>query len=268
MKISLLNTIGCATLAVLLFAGCGAKKVKDAENIEVTKEEAFQSVTSYPIPTSFELIQLISKAGASYIISICNPVENMNKYLTEKEKCINLGIYGADLAYATTYQMTQEIMSYLDVTKKLVENLNISIGFNKQLAERVEKNIGNKDSLIMIITNSYYDTYKYLVQNGKDNQSLIVIAGSWIEGLYITSQIAMTSRDNKDFVAIMADQKTALSTIMELLKARSGDADVDSVIALLKPIVEVYDKVEGNTLTAAQLEKITNVITEIRTSVI
>lgn len=256
-------------LAMALLVSCGAKKAKEAENIEVTKEEAFENVTSYPIPTSFEVIQLINKAGASYIISICNPVDNVSKYFTDKDKALNLGIYGADLAYATTYQMKQETMNYLNVSKKLIDELNISTGFNRQLAESVEKNIDNKDSLILIITNSYYDTYQSLIKNGKDNQSLMVIAGSWIEGLFITSQIALSSRENNDFVAIMANQKAALSTVMELLKARSGnDAEIIEAINLLNPMVDAYAPVEGSTLTNEQFQNIVENIIKVRNSII
>jgi len=94
---------------------------------------------------------MINKAGASFIIGICNPIDNVGKYMTEKTKAINLGIYGADLAYSTTYQMKQETMNFLKVCRQLVEELNINAGFTPELAINVEKNIDNKDSLINIL---------------------------------------------------------------------------------------------------------------------
>lgn len=256
-------------LAVIVLNSCGTKQAKEAEELEtVSKEQAFEGVTSYPIPTSFEVIQMINKAGASYILSICNPVDNANKYFTEKAKAINLGIYGADLAYSTTYQMKQETMNYLKVSKKLIDELNITTGFNRQLAERVESNIDNKDSLILIITDSFYDSYKYLVENGKDNMSLMVITGSWVEGLYITSQIALTSRNNTEFVKIMANQKAPLSKLIELLKVRSAEAEIVEILNALNPINEVYNGVQGETLTNDQFQAIVENITKIRNSLV
>lgn len=256
-------------LATLMLNSCGTKQAKEAEELEtVSKEQAFEGVTSYPIPTSFEVIQMINKAGASFILDICNDVKNADKYFTEKEKAINLGIYGADLAYSTTYQMKQETMNYLKVSKKMIDELNISTGFNRQLAERVEKNIDNKDSLILIITDSFYDSYKYLVENGKDNMSLMVITGSWVEGLYITSQIALTSRNNVEFVKVMASQKAPLTKLMELMQARSAEADVAELINTLKPIVDVYNGVQGETLTNEQFQAIVENVTKIRNSFI
>lgn len=260
-----LQIMAFSAMAILIFNSCGTKQAKEAEELEsVSKEQAFEGVTSYPIPTSFEVIQLINKAGASYILSICNPVDNASKYFTEKAKALNLGVYGADLAYSTTYQMKQETMNYLNVSKKLIDELNISTGFNRELAQKVEKNIDNKDSLILIITDSFYDSYKYLVENGKDNLSLMVITGSWVEGLYITSQIALTSRNNTEFIKIMANQKAPLSKLEELMQPRAQDKEIGELISALKPIVDIYSKVEGETLTNEQFQAIVENITKVR----
>ncbi|MCB8964238.1 MAG: hypothetical protein H6536_04265 [Bacteroidales bacterium] len=264
-----MRIMAMTAMAVLVLSSCGTKQAKEAEDLEtVTKEEAFEGVTTYPIPTSFEVVQLINQAGASYILSICNPADNVSKYFTEKAKALNLGIYGADLAYSTTYQMKQETMNYLKTSKKLIDELNINTGFNRQLAERVDANIDNKDSLILIITDSFYDSYKYLVENGKDNLSLMVITGSWVEGVYITSQIAITSRNNTEFVKILANQKAPLAKLVELMQARSAEPEIAELVNTLKPIVDIYNGVQGETLTNEQFEAIVENITKIRNSLV
>jgi hypothetical protein len=75
---------------------------------------------------------------------------------------LNLGVYGADLSYAGTYEMNQEIMKYLQVSKQLIEELNISTSFNRGFVERVERNLEDKDSLINIVSESFNDTYVFL----------------------------------------------------------------------------------------------------------
>lgn len=269
MKIqNTLRVVAMTALVALALNSCGTKQAKEAEELEVTKEQAFEGVTNYPIPTSFEVIQMINNAGASFIIGICNKVDNADKYFTEKEKAINLGIYGADLAYSTTYQMKQETMNFLKVSKKMIDELNITSGFNRQLAERVETNIDNKDSLILIITDSFYDSYKYLVENGKDNLSLMVITGSWVEGLYITTQIAETSRNNAEFIKIIANQKAPLSKLMELLQARSAEAEVMELINTLDPVYKIYNDVQCDVLTNEQYKAIVENISKIRNSLV
>ncbi|PKP36481.1 MAG: hypothetical protein CVT98_07795 [Bacteroidetes bacterium HGW-Bacteroidetes-15] len=264
----LLSMVVVAFLFAAVSCGGGAKQA-DTDTTDVrTKDETFKTVTKYPIPTSFEVIKLLNKAGASYILSLNNPVENVDKYFTEKSKALNLGVYGADLSYASTYQMKQETMNYLKVSKKLIDDLQISTAFNKDFAQKVEDNIDNKDTLIQVITDSFYDTYEFLINEGKDNLSLLVMVGSWTEGLYITSQMAVISKDNKDLLKIIANQKEPLNTLYGLLEAVSEDATIAEVMVMLNPLKEVFDKVEGDILTQDQFVQVEELSTKIRESII
>jgi len=256
-------------VAVMFFIACGNRQAKEAEDTSLTtKEDAFKSVTKYPIPTSFEVIKLLNTAGASYILSISNPVENVDKYIPAKSKALNLGIYGADLSYASTYQMKQETMNYLKVSKKLIDELQITSAFNVEFAQRIEKNLDNKDSLIRIISDSFYDTYEFLVNNGKDNTSLLVMTGSWIEGLYITSQIAVISKDNDDMLKIISNQKEPLTKLMELMQPYSEDKDISETIALMKPLMDIYSTIGTDKITQEQFDAISKSVSDIRNNII
>lgn len=273
MKTNTLNfaklpVIVLALVAIFVISSCGTKQAKEAEESSTTKEEAFKSVTKYPIPTSFEVIKLLNSAGATYILSLSNPVENVDKYFTEKSKAINLGIYGADLSYASTYQMKQETMNYLKVSKKLIDELQITSAFNLKFAERIEKNIDNKDSLISIISDSFYDTYEFLMNNGKDNTSLLVMTGSWIEGLYLTTQIAVISKNSEDIIKIIANQKEPLNKLMELLQPNVADAAIGEMVESLKPLVELFSGIQGDVITQEQYSNISNAVTQLRNSII
>lgn len=264
----LLSMAVVLSLFAAVSCGGGAKQAETDTTEVKTKDETFKSVTKYPIPTSFEVIKLLNKAGASYILSLNNPIENVDKYFTEKSKALNLGVYGANLSYASTYQMKQETMNYLKVSKQLIDDLQISTAFNKDFAEKVEANIDNKDTLIQIITDSFYDTYEYLLNEGKDNLSLMVMVGSWTEGLYITSQMAVISKDNHDLMKIIANQKDPLNTLFDLLEASKEDEAIAEVITMLNPLKEVFDSVEGDTLTKEQFEKIEKESAKIRKAII
>ncbi|HPF93281.1 MAG TPA: hypothetical protein PLV65_05070 [Tenuifilaceae bacterium] len=256
------------TLAFTLSSCGGGAKQAETETTDISKEETFKSVTKYPIPTAFEVIKMLDKAGASYIISLNNPTENVDKYFTEKSKALNLGVYGADLSYASTYQMKQETMNYLNVSKKLIDDLKISTAFNKDFAQRVEDNIDNKDELIKIITDSFYDTYEFLLNEGKDNVSLLVMTGSWIEGLFITTQIAVTSENNNDFLTIIANQKDPLNKLFELMQPFAEDEIISEMMKTLKPLKAIFDQVEGEAVTQEQFDAIEKEVTTIRTGIV
>ena len=259
-----------SVVMILAMVSCGgrAKQAEGENNNVETKDQAFKSITKYPIPTAFEVVKLLNKAGASYILSLNNPVENVDKYFTEKSKALNLGVYGADLSYASTYQMKQETMNYLNVSKKLIEELQVISAFNKDFAKRVEENLDNKDNLIQIITDSFYDTYEFLNNEGKDNISLLVMAGSWVEGLYITAQISIVSQNDEDFLKIIANQKEPISKLFELMELAANDVSVAEVMEMLKPLKAIFDNIEGETLSVEHFGKIEQEVTRVRSIII
>ena len=174
------STLGMITLLAMMLFGCNtSKKKSDATegSLEAppTKEDVIEDLSGYPIPTSFELTELIYEAGAPYILSLSNEPEKAGNYITQKDKALNIGIYGADLCYASTYMMKQGTMLYLEASKTLLDELGISTPFNVDYAQRVENNLDNRDSLIMIVGDSFYDTWDYLVENKQDVLARLVV---------------------------------------------------------------------------------------------
>lgn len=231
------------------------------------KDELVREVIDYPLPTSFEVTKLLIDAGAGYILDICNRTENSGKYISLKSKALNLGIYGADLSYAATYNQTQETMQYLEVSAKLIDELQISSAFNQTLVDRVEQNLDNVDSLIIIISDSFYETYEYLQANEQDNLSLLVIAGSWIEALYITTQISIISSDNEKIVEIISDQRSSLTELIELLEEVKDNQMISEVYTGLSNIKVLYDA-SGTPLKPEELEKLIQATESLRKSIV
>lgn len=255
----------------MVFTYCSSSK-KDSEKAEEKKQELEEFVETqfeYPIPTSFEVTKMLQDANAEYSEEIPNDSKNVDKYVAEWQKALNLGVYGADLSYASTFDKQQESVEYLNASRKLIEELNISTAFNKSLADRIEKNLENKDSLILIITESFYQTYNYLNQNGDEKTSLLVVAGSVIEGLYITSELIKASDYNADLMAVLAAQKDQVSKLTALMEAHSGDENVNRVLPFLRYVSLFYDQIgESNEITKGQFDDVSSSIAEMRQEIV
>lgn len=91
-----LSIYGLSFAFVLTSCGGGQQASTEAQDENLPKDSLVKEVTKYPLPTAFEVTNLLNKAGASYILSLSNSTSNVDKYFTEKSKAINLGIYGAD----------------------------------------------------------------------------------------------------------------------------------------------------------------------------
>jgi hypothetical protein len=234
--------------------------VKEAIEKEV---EEFVS----PLPSSFEITQMLNEIGISYILGLSNPTSNVDRYFTEKSKALNLGVYGADLSYASTYHMKQDVMLYLEATKKLTDELEISSAFNETLVESIEKTLDNKEELIEIITNSFNDTYDFLYQNGKASLSLLVIGGSWIEGLFLTTHVSANIYHNYEIVKIIHGQKESLEKLLDILSEYKEDQIIQEFIDDLGPLKEIYDNI-GETLNEEQVNAISSAVETLREKII
>lgn len=261
-------------LIVSLMNCSGGKKGgptdEKSSDAKLNKEELQKKVEEvvYPLPTAFEVTEMINDIEASYIIGLANETSNVDKYFTEKDQAINLGVYSADLSYASTYNMKQEVMNYMDASENLVVELGITGAFSVNFVDQVEANIDNKDKLVELITQSFYDTYEYLVKNNKEDLSLLVLAGTWVEAMYISCNISETVYHNPELVKVIMHQKTSLNELIELLKPHKEHESIQSVLADLKPIKEVYDSVSDTGITEAQLMSIIEQTNKVRNKII
>jgi hypothetical protein len=249
----------CAAALLVVSAGCIGRPKKTPPTATA------QQAINYPVPTAYEVTSLINRSGAAYVIGITNPTSRYESYLTESRKAFALGVYGADLAYVSTYNMKQETLDYMKALRRMVDDLEVSTNFNVELAKRIEDNIDNKDSMIVIISKSFHDTYSFFMNNGRDDISLFVLAGTWVEGLYITAQVAITSLRNEDILQVVANQKESLETLWKLIEARAPqNEELAQLLVTLTPIREEYDDITKGKVTTQEADQIFNVIEKIR----
>ena len=271
-KAAVVFVLGSVMISFANCSGGNKEKSKDSTSAKATleKKDLEKKVRDvvYPLPTAFEVTEMINKIEASYIIGITNPTDNVDKYFTDKEQAMNLGVYSADLSYASTYKMQQEIMSFMEASQDLVVELGITGAFSTDFIDEVEANINDKEKLTDLITNSFYDTYEYLVKNNKEDLSLLVLSGTWIEAMYISCNITETVYNNPELVKIILNQKSSLDKLIELLTPDASHESIQSVLADLKPIKSVFDKVDEKGITEAQLNQIIEQTTVLRNKIV
>lgn len=246
-----LNLFTLAVAATMLCA-CGSEsdeheEVNAVDTIDAsnTKDTKAQNVF-YSIPSPVETTSLLKAAGAKYNKNYLNPIENLSKYESVKAKALNLGVYGSDLSFTSIFDQTQESMLYLRCTNTLASKLGISGAFDEKTTERIESNMENRDSLLAIISDSYWTADAYLKDNGQPGISGLIIAGGWIEGLYIATQIANTTK-NESIITRIGEQKLSLDNLIGLLEShKSENEGIAEVLTSLTELKQIYDTVNGS----------------------
>ncbi len=258
-----LKYITVALTSTVLFAcGSGSSDHDDLSNTDTvdaskTKDTKAQNVF-YSIPSPIETTSLLKSAGAKYNKNFLNPIENLSKYESVKSKALNLGVYGSDLSFTSIFDQTQESMLYLRCTNTLASKLGISGAFDEKTTERIESNMENRDSLLGIISDSYWTADAYLKDNGQPGISALIIAGGWIEGLYIATQIANTTK-NEAITTRIGEQKLSLDNLVALLDShKSENEGIAEVLGYLNELKQIYDTVSsaaGETTVTTDKEK-------------
>lgn len=253
MKYIAITRFAFAIAATAIISSCGSSTENEnisandtTSNVSAEKDTRAQNVF-YSIPSPIETTSLLKAAGAKYNASYLNPLENVSKYSTAAARALNLGVYGSDLSFTSIFDQTQESMLYLRCTNKLATSLGISGAFDESTTSRIEANLENRDSLLTIISDSYWNADNYLKENGQPGVSALIIAGGWIEGLYIATQIANATK-NDDIAKRIGEQKLSLDNLVALLDTyKTSNDGVNTTLTQLKELKQIYDGIDVKT---------------------
>lgn len=211
----------------------------DSSAIDVNDEVVSAENVFVYVPSPIETASLLRSAGARYNKDLLNLPQNSSRYSTTGTQALNLGIYGTDLAFAGIFDQHAETMVYLDCTGKLADALHVSSAFNTERHQRLESNINNRDSVLSIITDTYWDCDALLHENKQQYASALMIAGGWIEGLYLACKVAEETNNNDIRIRIV-EQRSSLDKLLLLLD-KQDNADVKAISAELKDLKKLFD---------------------------
>ncbi len=242
-----------------------SEKALELEQVQTLEKEIEKNV--YPLPTSAEVIKMLSELEVGYIMGIANPVASARKYLTSSEKAINMGVFGADLSYATLYNIQQEVLNYLDAIRSLANDLNMSQIYDETLYDRIRQNQDKKEELVTILTEAFDKTYAYLSENDQQALALLVVGGAWVEGMYLTTHVSEAAYQVAGISKVLIEQKESFDLFIEITEPYLTDQNVKEFVDKLEPIRKVYSGLTTS-LTNQNIVDITKAIETIRGQII
>lgn len=247
---NILTTGLLATTFAILFSAChsgsvegNAPTAEDTASIQNSQRVVKAQTVFFSLPSPVETTMLLKKAGTTFNKDYLNPSKNVSNYSSTSSKALNLGVYGTDLSYTGIFDQTQEMMLYMKSVSSLAKDLSIVGAFDERTIARTEKNINNRDSLLQIISDAFWSSDSYLKDNNRSVTSALILAGGWIEGLYIATSVAGTVNNNEINTRI-AEQKLSLENLIGLLESYETDENINSLLIGLKELQKNYDGVE------------------------
>ena len=200
--------------------------------------------TLFSLPSPYQLTMMVKNADVKFNESLMNPVGNNSNYTSQFQKCVNLGVYGADLAYLNIYEQMPLVMNVFSVSKVLANDLDLLATFNNELVSRVEKNIDNNDSLLYIMTNTYRDIDIYLKESRRQKEGALILAGGWVEAMYILTQLAVDTK-NQELIQHVGESKQPLDNLVKILTPYySGNQEIKELLDSLMDLTNDFEGVE------------------------
>jgi hypothetical protein len=278
-------------LIAIGLASCGSSSSDKDKNSSEFKEaedslkEQIEEVI-YNIPSPSEIPYLLQATGAEFNESLLNPRTKVDQYASRTDKAaLNLGVYAADIGYLSSYDKTQEAIDYLNSTKTLADNLGVIGSFDVEVLQKFEANISNKDSLTKLLDRTIKKTESYLKDDKRNKLSALVVTGSFVEGLYISTGLIksypkdLLPDDKRNLVLtplirVVLEQKKSVSDLLKMLNSVEQTEPVTSIVTELKALEAAYaslnieEQIKNNkanmVLTDKNLIEITNIVERMR----
>ncbi|KPK88194.1 MAG: hypothetical protein AMS27_00100 [Bacteroides sp. SM23_62_1] len=201
-------------------------------------EEIVQNVSS-PI----EMAALIKELGIPFSTKYLSTTDYVDKYNTSFKMAYSLGVFGADLGYLNIYDKSTQIVDYLTAINKLADGLKVGQFFDFNTLKRLATSRENIDSLMFISVNSFNNMDSYLRENNRGHLSALMIAGTWIEGMYLVTQVAEEKRSN-ELNERIGEQKINLNNIMLILNNYKDHEAIADMIKTLSELKNEFDNIE------------------------
>ena len=257
----------------VILSACGSKQDEldvsgdDSMNVGTDSQKISAQNVFNNIPSRSTILDLTKQANAEYNSQFLNIPDDVNKYALESSRALNLGIYGADLNVASIYDQTQETMLFFKCVSILAKHIGVSNSFDENMGDRMTANQENRDSTLSIISQAFKSADLTLRKNNRPGTSTLLVAGAWIEGLYVACQTAKETK-SEPIVKEIFSQNKSLTNLISLLKSTKVADEAAYITTDLQSIKLMMDEKTDGIFTVDALKNLDSKITGLRTKII
>jgi hypothetical protein len=237
-------------IAAFLLAACGQRT---SENLEVNLDDVDIGEPQISSETTNEIIQniaspvevaaLIHELNVPYSTQYLADPDALSTSTTNYEMAYSLGALSANLGYLNMYEKTGSAVNVLSSIQRLADALQIGQFFDFATIKRLATTSPDRDSLMFITVNSFNKMENYLRESGRSNLSALMIAGVWMEGLYLSTQVAMQNSSG-DLRSMIGEQKLILNDLLLILNNYKDEGIIAGYIKDLELLKTIFDEVK------------------------
>jgi hypothetical protein len=218
-----------------MLCACGptdSSTAEETDTLDQTRLDELTEIIETPIAEDVPLFKL-KEAQSEFDETLLNSIDQVDGYLQGEDKAaLNMGVYATDALYLAIYDKTSEYIMFSNVCQRIGSEIGVRDGFSGAVAQRLDANAGNADSICRILTSAIRTARSTLEEDGQDRIAAMIAIGSFAENLFLLC----TSIRNHPNAQGPQDGRftTLIPTVRATLKQRAS----------LKPILERLARLE------------------------
>jgi hypothetical protein len=200
----------------------------------------------FNVPSPLQLAGILKNTNTPFNKELLSDVSLRQNYTTSFKQALNTGVYGADLGYINVYEQLPDAAAYFGAIRALTSELGILNSFSERTMQRIERNNGDKDSLLYIASLIYRESDYYLMNSDRNEISALIIAGGWVESLYLIVNAGKDGALTPSLKELIGEQKHPLNNLIELLRpyyGKLGNVGYDTFLENLSDLAGIFDEI-------------------------
>ena len=197
----------------------------------------------FSIPSPIQTAYFIKEMNLPFDGDLLSDDRKTGQYVDEYSQALNLGIYGADLAYSSIYDQKGTSIRYLASIEKLTSQLGLSSTFDADFMSRFEKNNGNEDSLVGLMSDAFSKADNFLKSANRKSTSALILTGGWIEMMYFANELG-AQNSSEEMMKRIGEQKETLNSLVSILSEYNGKNQNDELIDQLKSLKTSFENID------------------------
>lgn len=249
---------------ITLFGACGGgssntEQANASDEFAAAQKEIASDIDAYikDLPPPSEVPFLLMATGSDFSTELINSLDNSDRYTTSSDKAaLNLGVYATDIGYLSSYDQTDAVYESVQVCQQLAEAIGVASAIDIDLLSRFEENVGNRDSLAILIDEVMTVTKDRLQTLDRINLAAVALSGSFVEGLYITMGVIDSNPDDlpeklrnkllQPLVEIVIKQKKTLDDLIKVIGEVPQTEALGTMTTELTKLKTIYEEDLGD----------------------
>ena len=269
----------------------GGEQTTDTDTLSTSQQQGESGVVKvggrlFAVPSPVSTAMALKDAGAAYDRSRTLDLASADAATSKEARALVMGALGADLGYAVLFDDGQHALSTMKAIERLGAELQLTHAFETTIVERFRDNLSSSDSLLRLSGMAFRAADEYLEQDQREDVSALVLAGGWVEVLYLTvnDPQAASAKAIRDRIA---QQGKGLESVVGLLEDHAADSpllpglrrlqmlygDVGMQYTFQEPVTDTkarttyINSVTTVDLTDDQLQAITEAVNDLRAQI-